>query len=238
MRFCGWPARRSSAGHFPPARSGPRPRLVKAPPRVMQPRPGTPVGALPHLQVGLGAVVHVACQAAAAESLEVLEPLGVEAVVGDAFLAVVERPLARRLLVEGDAAVVALERVADGLVALDRGRLCGQAAEVGAVAPAELEGRAAGPVVAPLLHVVVGGRVAGPGDAAELPDPRPVARVHPAVRGDHAGVLARLEQGQRVVDRAWLMWSGLTIMSRFIIRLTRCRPSGVSPRVLQCGAGG
>src|SRR3954467_8405873 len=37
---------------------------------------------------------------------------------------------------------------------------------------------------------------------------------------------------------AWLMWSGLTIMWRSIIRSTTWRPSAVSPRVLQCGAGG
>ena len=52
----------------------------------------------------------------------------------------------------------------------------------------------------PLLDVVVRARVAGERHAAELPQPRPVARVHPAVRRDHAGVLARLEQRQRVVD--------------------------------------
>ena len=37
---------------------------------------------------------------------------------------------------------------------------------------------------------------------------------------------------------AWLMWSGLTIMCWSIIRRTTCLPSAVSPRVLQCGAGG
>ncbi len=37
---------------------------------------------------------------------------------------------------------------------------------------------------------------------------------------------------------AWLMWSGLTIMWRSIIRSMTWRPSAVSPRVLQCGAGG
>src|SRR3954453_11032144 len=37
---------------------------------------------------------------------------------------------------------------------------------------------------------------------------------------------------------AWLMWSGFTIMCRSIIDRTTWRPSSVSPRVLQCGAGG
>src|SRR3954462_6837084 len=34
------------------------------------------------------------------------------------------------------------------------------------------------------------------------------------------------------------MWSGFTIMCRSIIDRTTWRPSSVSPRVLQCGAGG
>ena len=34
------------------------------------------------------------------------------------------------------------------------------------------------------------------------------------------------------------MWSGLTIMRLSIIRVTTCAPRSVSPRVLQCGAGG
>src|SRR3954453_10421073 len=37
---------------------------------------------------------------------------------------------------------------------------------------------------------------------------------------------------------AWLMWSGLTIWCLSIIRRTTWRPSSVSPRVLQWGAGG
>jgi hypothetical protein len=34
------------------------------------------------------------------------------------------------------------------------------------------------------------------------------------------------------------MWSGLTIIPRRIISRTVCAPSSLSPRVLQCGAGG
>ena len=49
----------------------------------------------------------------AAEAAQVLEPVGVEAVVGDALLRVVEGALAGLLAVEGDLAVVGLERVGD-----------------------------------------------------------------------------------------------------------------------------
>src|SRR2546423_1640674 len=58
------------------------------------------VGALPHLEVGLGAVPQVLRQLLAADPAQVGEPVGVQAVVGDAVLVVVEGPLAGLLALE------------------------------------------------------------------------------------------------------------------------------------------
>src|SRR5205814_9988168 len=49
---------------------------------------------LPHLQVGLGAVPHVALELRAAELAQRLEPVGVLAVCGNALLVVVEGAIA------------------------------------------------------------------------------------------------------------------------------------------------
>src|SRR5206468_8553659 len=59
---------------------------------VMAPRSAArradPAGTLPHLEVGLGAVRHVLRELRAAHTPQVLEPVRVQAVVGDAVLRV------------------------------------------------------------------------------------------------------------------------------------------------------
>src|SRR5204862_28711 len=84
------------------------------------------------------------------------------------------------------------------LPAAARVRLGGEAAEVGAVAPAEQVGRALRPVLLVVLDVARRHAVPRERQAAELPEPGPVARVHPAVRRDHAGVVVRLQEVERV----------------------------------------
>src|SRR4051812_37405583 len=87
-------------------------------------RGADPVGALPHLQIRLGAVPHVPRQTAPADAAEVVEPVGIQPVVGDAFLAVVERPLPGPLTAQGDLPVVATERVAEALAGRARSGWC------------------------------------------------------------------------------------------------------------------
>src|SRR3954447_18425702 len=72
-----------------------------------------PRRALPHFEVGLGAVPHVALEPLAGVTLHVGQPVGVEPVVGDALLVVVEDPLAGALALEGDLPVVGAKRIAD-----------------------------------------------------------------------------------------------------------------------------
>src|SRR5437660_10870808 len=71
------------------------------------------VRALPHLQIRLGAVEHVGNHLTAAGPPELLEPVGVEAVVREALLVEVEGPLAPNLARELDPTVEGLERVFD-----------------------------------------------------------------------------------------------------------------------------
>src|SRR5262249_12578281 len=144
-----------------------------------------PVGALPHLQVGLGAVPQVVGELPAAEPLQVSEPVRVEAVLRDALGVVVEGALAGLGAIERHLAVERLERIRQRA----RARLHREPSEVGAVAPPERVGRGLRAVLLPFLDVLGGVGMPRPGDAAELPDPRPVARIHPAVRRDHAAVV-------------------------------------------------
>ena len=125
-RVCGWPTRRSADVHDAPSRT----QRARAPRLHAR-------SALPHLQIGLGAVPQVVAQRLAAEPAQVGEPVGVQPVVRDAFRRVVERPRPRDLPVEGHAVVQALERVRQRA----RAGLLGEAAEVGAVAPPEHERR-------------------------------------------------------------------------------------------------
>ena len=72
-----------------------------------------PVGALPGLQVRLGAAEHVGQHRPAAALADLLQPVGIQAVVGEALLVEVERALPPLLAGERDAAVVGPERVTD-----------------------------------------------------------------------------------------------------------------------------
>ena len=96
-------------------------------------RPGHALGALPHLQVRLGAVRHVVDDLVAAELAQPLDPVGEEAVVGDAVLVDVERALAALLLVDRHAAVERLERVVDLILFVERPGGRAHAVHVGAV---------------------------------------------------------------------------------------------------------
>ena len=117
--------------------------------------------------------------------------------------AVVEGALARPLALEGHLAVVGLERVGHGgRAGRSRRALVGEAAEVGAPAPAErVLAVALRSVLLPRLHVLGRRARVREGHAAELADARPVARVHPAVRRDDPGVLARAGERDRLLDR-------------------------------------
>src|SRR5436190_17401125 len=110
---------------------GPLQELSPAGPdaQLRQPAPGDPAmwcpagrridprRALPHLEVGLGAVPHVALEPLAGVTLHVGQPVGVEPVMGDALLVVIEDALAGALAPEGHLSVVGAERIADrGLV--------------------------------------------------------------------------------------------------------------------------
>ena len=94
--------------------------------------------ALPHLQVGLGAAAEVADDPLAGDPAQVLDPVGVEAVVGDAVGVDVEDALAAALALEGDGAVIALERVADRPRPVAGPALGAEAVHVGPVAEAEV----------------------------------------------------------------------------------------------------
>ena len=67
--------------------------------------------ALPHLKVALGALEHVGHHRLAAHELDAAEPVGVEAIVSEAVVVEVERPLAPHLAGEGHVAGIGLERV-------------------------------------------------------------------------------------------------------------------------------
>ena len=77
---------------LPQQRAGPAPSRAPARPRlVSRARAGRQpvrdaVGPLPHLQVGLGAAGEVVDDLVAGELAQVLEPVGVQAVVGDAVV--------------------------------------------------------------------------------------------------------------------------------------------------------
>src|SRR5205823_11940041 len=99
-------------------------------------------------------VPHVLGERLPADPPQVGEPVGVEPVLGHPVLRVVEGAVPRPLALERHAPVVAAERIADAAPGALAG-LVGETAEVGAVAPAEEVRRPLGPVLLPLLDVIV-----------------------------------------------------------------------------------
>ena len=181
LRLARAPQHRRVAGAQPHARE-PAPRE----PRPRRPAAGRDaVGALPHLQVGLRPAPEVVDDRLARLAPQVLDPVRIEAVVGDAVDVDVVDALAAALLLDRDLPVERLERVADRVRAVAGRALGAEAVHVRAPPDALVEARVAHrEPLAPLRHEVLRRARVGRDEAAEPVDPRDRVRRAPGVARD------------------------------------------------------